>query len=94
MAANITLRMNGNASARRVTNAEWARILAYYQRIFSTQAPGQPPVVPTEVEVVDRLATSFVNSILDQVISDERKTAAQTARNAIAAIVPTTDVVV
>ena len=94
MAANITVRMNGNASARKVTNAEWARIMAYAANIYrSTNAQGVP-IVLTEAQLVTRLADDFTMSLIDKAVRAEWDAAAKAAVSAVAPIVPTTDVAV
>ena len=94
MPANITVKMNGNASGRKVTNAEWARIMAYAQAIYRTTDAQGTPVVLTEAQLVTRLADDFTMSLIDKAVRAEWDAAAKTAVAAVVPIVPTVDVAV
>lgn len=91
MAANITLRMNGNAAAAKVTNAEWAKIVEYYQMVYATRDQIAPL---TEAEIVTAVHTDFVNAMTAAATRHAREAVAKAAADALPAITPAADAVV
>ena len=91
MAANLTVKMNGNATAKKVTNGEWAIILAYHQGLYTTTVNGVT-TIPTEAQVVTLIGNIWIDALIANAFNNQKTVAAATAAAAVAPIVPTTDV--
>ena len=94
MAANITLRMNGNVNAQKITNAEWGRLLAYYQGVYTTRDAQNQAIIPTEAQTVAAIYNDFVSGIINNVLAADREAATRSAIAAVPIILPTSDAAV